>query len=529
MRRHTPTLYPHTEIVEGDEDEEWISPSLSYSSPGSVAASVNGRPKRSTAASKAAPSTSSTSVYYSQFLKRYRSADQDDPRNDPDSHYFQRGLGQLQDAGDSDEDELSRAANSVETLDRLSALIPEPDLTEPLDEKHQERIKWRSYLASVLSGDVLKSESTRINIALETFGGERNSVPLKIWVGIRAKLHARSEEEELKNLEERRIRIVDPIIDEVTSFRVKECNGDALQQVTAVLHRLDAAQSLYPNLKAFYTDRQRALETPFQARRDALNTWSTVLTSLHHQIAVLKRWTGSETLDVTQPNTSAEQTINVSPGNQGQLELADGSSFVERLLKEELMQRMFEKGSLVTTHATIGAARDAQVNLADLFDRMNLPTFEKDVTPLIAFPTKLAQAGLRVRLNYVAKIVDPDVLIIDQMTEDLKIGIGLACTLKRQYEAFMAPDPGGKWNVPHCISEDYDATILEALTLLFRLIHWKLKSGAKGIYFKETDFLESQWATMNDVSMTVPGGSSLVAEHLWCVCFLVMFLPLILS
>jgi hypothetical protein len=37
----------------------------------------------------------------------------------------------------------------------------------------------------------------------------------------------------------------------------------------------------------------------------------------------------------------------------------------------------------------------------------------------------------------------------------------------------------------------------------------------KGIYFKETDVLEAQWATFNDVSLTVNGGSSMVAEHLW--------------
>ncbi|THU94881.1 hypothetical protein K435DRAFT_582675, partial [Dendrothele bispora CBS 962.96] len=158
---------------------------------------------------------------------------------------------------------------------------------------------------------------------------------------------------------------------------------------------------------------------------------------------VLRRWTGSETLDVTQPNTSAEVPIN--PNNRftrnGQPETADGSSFAERMLKEESMQRMFEKGSLTTSHACVAAARDAQVNLAGLFEEMNLPSFESELIPLISFPTKLAQACLHLRLAYVKKIKDPEMLIIDQMIDDLKIGIGLACTLKRQYEAFLAPDP----------------------------------------------------------------------------------------
>lgn len=537
MPRHMPTLFAHDEGEENQEgnwpEQEGDWPGPGYPSPpplSSGSGTVNGRSKRLKRLPSSHPSNSS--VYYSQFLKRYRSTDQDDLRNDPDSHYFQRGLGQLQDAGDSDDDEMSLAtlasAASADGMDRISNLVSEPDPAEPLNEKQQERIKWRSYLASVLSGDVLKSERARIAVALETAGDERNSIRLNIWLGIRAKFRGRTEQEEWKKLEERRVRIVDPIIDEIIHFRVKNSEENnataALEQVTALLQRLDVAQSLYANLKAFYIDRPKATEGSFQARCDALNTWSTVLTTLRHQISVLQRWTGSETLDVTQPNTSAEQLIFPSTGpKNGQAEIADGSSFVERVLKEELMQRMFEKGSLVTTHAHIGAARDAQVNLADLFEEMNLPTFEKELTPLIAFPTKLAQAGLRVRLNYVAKIRDPDVLIIDQMTEDLKISIGLACTLKHQYEAFIAPDPGGKWNVPQCISRDYDNTILEALQLFFRLIHWKLKSGAKGIYFKETDVLEAQWATMNDVSMTVPGGSCLVAEQLWSVFSAALF------
>ncbi|KAG6807809.1 hypothetical protein H0H87_000930, partial [Tephrocybe sp. NHM501043] len=90
------------------------------------------------------------------------------------------------------------------------------------------------------------------------------------------------------------------------------------------------------------------------------------------------------------------------------------------------MQRTFEKGFLVTVHAFIGVARDAQVNLSGLFKEMNLPTFETELVPLISFPTKLSQAALHVRLDHVKNLTEPDVMIIDQMTEDLKIGIGLA-------------------------------------------------------------------------------------------------------
>lgn len=504
MRRqtHTPVLYPHTE--QNDEDQEldidW-TPQYSSSPPSAI------RPKAQNQSRRHTTGGVGRSDYYSQFLKRYRSSEPgetDDPRNDPDSHYFQRGLNQLPDVGDKDSDDENDPSRASLLPDSLEILLE----NDAGSEHDKERLVWRAYLVSVLNGDILRSERARIATALESSGEERHAVRTAIWLEIRAKFHDSSKEEEETRLNERRVHVVDPVISDINAFRASSPDPTiTLGEIDTLLNNLDIAQSLYPSMRAFYLDKPKATEPKFQARRDALNTWATVFTSLRRHISVLQRWTGSDTLDVTQSNTSPEEPTIA--------DMKDGTSFVERVLKEESMQRMFEKSALVTLHMSIGAARDAQVNLATYFQEMNLPTFESQLVPLISFPTRFVQASLRVRLDYVQKLRDPELLIIDQMIEDLKLGIGLACTLKRQYEGFLLPDPSGKWNVPQCISHDFDQTILEAIKLFFRLIHWKLKGGAKGGYFKETDVLDSQWATLNDVSMTIQGGSSLIAEQLW--------------
>jgi mitogen-activated protein kinase kinase kinase len=420
------------------------------------------------------------------------------------------------DAGDSDEE----AHNSFTAAD-LSALALESESSHP--ESQGEREQWRAMLASVLAGDVLRTEKTRIATVLESTTSEKEQIHNDIWLGIRAKLHERSVDDERKKLDEQRLRTVDAVIADVHKFCLPKdtCHAEAMEQVAALLRRLDFVQSLYPHLKAFYADRPVCREPLFTARRDALITWFTILTSVGHQIARLRRWTGSETLDVNQRNTSAEIPLGSNLARHSRsADIADGSSFAERLLKEEYMQRMFEQRFLVTVHAFLVAARNSQMALASLFKEMNLPTFELELVPLISFPTQLSQAGLRLRLEYVKNLQDPEVLIIDQMTEDLKISVGLACLMKRQYEAFLEPDPNGNWNLPRCISDDYDSTILDSMKVFFKLIHWKLKSGAKGIYFKETDVLEAQWDTFNDVSLTVSRGSCLIGEELWCVLVL---------
>ena len=543
MKRHQPTLFTHPEHDADDEDEEsWQSSTRShqYPSPGVHSGSLKSRGKARqrnafspNSSNPNVPSTSSTTIplptprsnytnIYNQFVRRYRNGHgiDDDPRNDPETHYYQRGFGQLLDGADSDDEDVRGLSGMGETHDRISSIMLDAEPIEPQTLEDRERLEWQTMLASVLAGDVLKAENTRIAVALNSSSEEENNPRAGIWLGIRARFHGRTVEEERRKLEERRLRTVDSVIRQIMDFRVQDPPPGllesrqtyALQQVNAVLRRLEIAHSLYPSLRAFYLDYPAATDVEFQSRCDTLNTWSTVLTSLRQLLGTLRKWTGSENMDVTQPSSHPP-----TPGAPNGDTATSGSTFVERLLKEEGIQRQFEKGSMTTIHALVGITRDAHVNLAPMFKKMNLPSFEQELVPLVSFLTDLAQAILRVRLAYAQKLKNPDVLIIDQMTDDLKVKIGFACTLKRQYEAFLVPDPGGNWNLPPCISSDYDSTILEALTFFFKLIHWKLKSGTKGIHFKETDVIEAQWATFSDVSLTIPGGASLVAEQLWYV------------
>ena len=520
MRRHAPSLYTHHESPNTDD---WSSSQSTHTYASS--SSATGSLKRSTKL-KQRPSSSFTnnnseshnySDIYDKFLRRYRSEPEvDDQRHLHDNHYSLRGMGAPADGLDSDDEDSSTLAASGES-DRASILMLDSEPIRPETVEDRERLEWQTMLASVLSGDVLRTEKTRIATALETSNDELKHMYEDIWIGLRAKLRSQTVEEERKSLEERRMRVVDRVLDEVLHFRVdtSEATKDpyeaALLQVNRVVHHLDVAISLYPCLRAFYTDKPAAQSKAFQARVDTLNSWSNILSSLRHETELLRRWTRNDSLDVIQETiANASETFGNPITSQ-----PEASTFIDRLLKEENVQRRFEKGSMTTIHALVGAARDTQVSRWQLFTEMNLPTFETILVPLVSFATNLSHHMLRVRLEYARKLKDPEVLIIDQMLEDIKVKIGFACTLKRQYDTFLAPDYSGNWSLPPCITLDYDRIILEALVFFFKLIHWKLKSGVKSIYFKETDIIESHWATFQDVSLTIAGGSAVVAEELW--------------
>ena len=162
LRRHTQTLYPHPEQHHGEQDDyddddvNWAAVGArAYASPPQVSTPISStrtsRSSKSRSSTLQPPhSTNSTapqySKLYSQFVRRYRSTglESDDPRNDPDSHYFQRGLGQLNDAGDnSDDEETARASFVVapeQGIDRVSALL-EQEPIQPASQQEKERLE----------------------------------------------------------------------------------------------------------------------------------------------------------------------------------------------------------------------------------------------------------------------------------------------------------------------------------------------------------------------------------------------------
>ena len=388
--KHTPVLYPHPESgeIESSPDappraDMSRPPSSSSGSgallssrslrikprsgnphhspflatPGVPNSSVNGNAARPPDAPKRA------AAVFSTFRRKYRpDPSEGADRQDPDANYFQRGLGQLNDPGDSDDDLLQKPSTP-------NGLIPGSDMAPPdiesLSQAERERVEWQIMLASVLDGEVFRSEKTRIVRALETVEA-RSNTRQDIWLGIRAWLRGRSYAEEQARLEDRRNRVVAAMHEEIMSFRVHvqvdpefgKPAYPAEDQVKDVLERWDVACSLYTSFKAMQDDKPETASPEFMDRLDSLISWSKLQISVQQQINALQKWTGSAGLDVTQPSEPVEISV-VGEGREN-TELTDSTTFLERVLKEDSLQRTFEKDALVSIHDLIESARRVQ-------------------------------------------------------------------------------------------------------------------------------------------------------------------------
>ena len=420
------------------------------------------------------------------------------------------------------------------------------------------RFEWQHMLNNVLSGNVLKSEKTRLSTAslsgtkslkngfVDGFSSGRRQRAYAIWLLLRAKVRGRTADEESRFLEEARAR-VDDVIDEVAKFRVVDLQQEdggveldsairqrnAADQVASLLKRVDWCESLWPSRRALSLEKERFTEDEIVRRLDALRTWQQITRRLKVTVGILRKWTGGEWEKLSAPASVDEDAGGEGSGANGRSTngttpppglFAAGAAgppgtergFVAVIVREDSLSRTFEKRILTDLATLVDTAKAAVIELQASFTAMNLPGFTDDLSRLALFPSRLAQEALRTTLDSVANVHDPTVVLIDQLTNDLRKGLEVACQIKRQYTELATPDAEAGWALPERV-EGYEETLLATLRFFFKLLHWKLKSPSKAIYFKETEIVENEWGFLSGVTEEIDGGDLLVGEHFRCV------------
>jgi mitogen-activated protein kinase kinase kinase len=408
------------------------------------------------------------------------------------------------------------------------------------DKLDAERYAWQNMLSNVLEGDVLKSEKTRLSSSLlhqlDDSAGQRKYQASQIWWGVRAALRQRSVEAEQRFVTEARSRIP-KIFEELLSFTIPHIedkvawHAEAAHQVQGFLGHFSWALSLYPTSRSLQLSQSVFQEPGLQDRIDALQAWSTITSRLHVHLGILQKWTGSDALEITKPGLEKIDEETDTPGveereaplTNGALahhkhtkpKILDTSSFVERMMKEESIETLFKKRTIVDIYPLVRAAKETFLVNRKEFSGLGLPPFSDDLYALVSFPMLLVQEALILRLETAARVNkdDPSIILIDQLTEDFRDGLKRATQIKREYLEILEADPENVWQVPAIDLDAFNKVLVDALKLFFRLLHWKLKSGSKAIYLKETEVVENEWDFLSKATEQIDGGDMHIAEH----------------
>ena len=390
---------------------------------------------------------------------------------------------------------------------RNSSTIPKISSHQPKRwgvPENRERLEWYSMLASVLRGDVVKQEKQRLigtNVR-----GEDKTWNNEMWLGVRAKVCGRSVTQQKLKTEGERAKVGQEV-EAIIAFKIKgesETGKPAAKQVEDVVARIEHCERLYPARAAFKTANPRAASDEFRMCCAAIIAWHNTTVSINTELGILQKWVGNEELDFAKGRASPAG----APG------LTDDASFIDRILKEDGLTSLQGKRSLLVGAAeVILKAKASLVAIAAESARRHLPPYIEELLTLINFPSRLIQEVIRVRVKYARRMKETSAqqpsIMTEQIIQQFQILLRLAIRIKLDYIAISQPEPG--WDLPPCIDENFDSSVLTALKFYFTLLNQRLAISKNT--FKETEILEQEWEFCNDIGRHLENGDVEVAEQ----------------
>ncbi|CCK72067.1 mitogen-activated protein kinase kinase kinase SSK22 KNAG_0I02830 [Huiozyma naganishii CBS 8797] len=363
------------------------------------------------------------------------------------------------------------------------------------DSRVSRRIEWQRLLTSVLRGDIVKSEKTKIikeNIGTN-FGKHYG---YDLWLDLRAWLSGKSSAQLSQNLIVLR-KLSDDIIVEILNFRVpKEIAGDRVlivDELKNLMNKYYKILGYWPNIRDMAKDKPVITSLELTETIDTINNWLNLRTGFLHVTKHLKQWTNGG-------NSNFDESY----------ELTISTALVGQLIKEKDIEKIFEKKVFSQLAPWLAKGKIFCLNYQNIMAKMNLTCDYKWIEELLLFPMRLLKEVILLRIVYAEKIKTPTMMMVDQTIENLTSYIKLAVQLKYTLVEYTTDLP---FHIP--FDPDFDETVLKALSLLFTFLHLKILECNKMSYpfFKEVDVLLKHWEDLKNVGQYVKYSGALIASE----------------
>lgn len=425
--------------------------------------------------------------------------------------------------------DIMKRSNSKLSLDGNIKTISKDTVEDPAV---LERLEWQAMLSSVLTGDVLRSEKTKIiDTSIHAEGQEsflQTHYKESLWFGIKAKLYNRTDDDQRKNTFYRRT-LVDQLIDDVLKYEVTYEVGDKSprEQVAELLDKYEKACELWKTLEEMRYDKPACRSEIFQDRIDALTAWLTITDSIEVLTKAFRLWIGNHELDVTK-NAENKQTdvdtLSLTKSRDSKVKQIfeeDNKSLADKIVKEKDVHTVFRKRIFAPLAPWIVKSKETYIHLGHMFEVLKLPDYGNDLLDLCLVPMRLIKEIIRIRMKYAKKLENPTLMMIDQMIDDFRSYITIALEVKAGVMDFCKPDPNRTWVIEDLFEKDlaeFDEVVLLCVRYFLILLNRKLVDSARSPHLfrtnKEPEELEEAWNYLKNLGDFIDGGSMVVAESI---------------
>lgn len=364
------------------------------------------------------------------------------------------------------------------------------------------RLEWQTVLQSVLNGDILKSEKTKIveKVRTPAFTTQYSD---QLWLELKAWIYGQTVEEHkviLKILRDS----ADDIIKNVLAFRLDDdCPYDArFGKIKEILNSYFKILNFWSNLKSLQRDKPVCGTPEFQNRIQAMIGIITFEENFTIKIDYLKNWVVK---------------IKQTDENLGLLDLCVRkdfnrccSLFAEQMIMERDIESVFRKKIFLPLSPWISKSKDFYLMYRSTLKELNIRFPNDKLSILLMFPVKVIKEIIVLRLKYAKKIANPTMMVIDQMLEDFTQYIRLSLQIKHTLKTYRED-----WPFHLEFDTQFDTTVVDALKYLFFLLRLKLLGGTSSSVknFKRPELLFKHWEILKNVGHFIDGSSKVIAHE----------------
>lgn len=399
------------------------------------------------------------------------------------------------------------------------------------DPQVAERLEWHTMLLSVLTGDVVRSEKTKIIDVSSSSQGKDTIVHAyykeHLWFGIRAKLFNRSQDDQ-KKLTLYRRNLVDNLIEQVMGYSTSYEAGAAAprDQITKVLDDYDKACSLWSTLEEMKNDKPACRLEMFEDRIDALTAWLTITDAIERETNSFASWIGNDDLDITRGAPVITPTLEnaLLLDNKNEVKKIfeeEYKSLAERLVKQKDVHMILRKRIFYPLASWMVKSKDTYIRLCRIFEQLKLPDYVHHLIDLCLVPMRLIKEIITLRMKYAMKLHNPTLMMIDQMLDDFKLYITIALELNCGIMEYCKSDANRTWYIKDLFEKDveeFNRVVLKGVHYYLQLLNKKLIDSSRTPYTfrtnKEPEELENAWKFLMNLGHYIEGGVTVVAENI---------------
>ncbi|KAL6934880.1 uncharacterized protein HGUI_03029 [Hanseniaspora guilliermondii] len=431
--------------------------------------------------------------------------------------------------------ELAKLKKSISDFDASDVPQSLDSLIVAEDQEYNDRLTWQMMLTRVLTGDIVTKEKSKLEDLKENAliigtdgidnGGSKNDENTNseksrrlevytkfkgdLWLELKAWMNGQVLQEHEKTLDILRNSVADYVFealmdDEITDVKEFKDNDEKLktimEKMTYKIENYEKVTSYWANLKDMHQDKPLTKSKEFIERVQLFHSLINCVGSIDDVTKVISR--------------------HIEYVDEERTDYKIKPEYIETVVKEENIQEIFQKFYNVQS-GCLFKCLSALKEHGDLVIKLGIPIDYRRITHILKYSSRLIQDIITYRIQVAKNLVNPTMMMLDQIIDDLVLYIKISAEIKVTLKKIPEIDIED-------MVENLDDSIKLAINHVYDIIVLKIDGKGVGLFSsgKDTDEILEQWEVFRNLGIFLGGDYGYIVAFMFSKLYLQLTMKL---